>query len=80
MKSFLITVQLKSGNVLERKLETHSSLNEMKDNFDEELRKEVFSLISVNESISVPIENVDFYELKEYEELEKSEEVLSEFN
>ena len=70
MKNFLIIVQLKSGNAIKVKLETHSSLNEMKDNFDEELRKEVFSLISVNESISIPIENVDFYELKEYEEME----------
>lgn len=70
MKNFLITVQLKSGNAIKVKTETHSSLNEMKDNFDEELRKEVFSLISVNESISIPIENVDFYELKEYEEME----------
>lgn len=71
MKTFLITIQLKSGNAIKRKVETHASLNEVKDNFDEELRQEIFSLFSVNENISIPIENVDFYELKEYEELEQ---------
>ena len=70
MKNFLIIVQLKSGNEIKVKIETGASLNEMKDNFDEELRKEIFSLVSVNENISIPIENVDFYVLKEYEEME----------
>ena len=71
MKTFLITIQLKSGNVVKRKIETDASLSEIKDNFDEELRQEIFSLFSVNENISIPIENVDFYELKECEELEE---------
>ena len=71
MKIFLITIQLKSGNAIKRKLETDASLNEVKDNFDEELRQEIFSLFSVNENVSIPIENVDFYELKECEELEE---------
>ena len=71
MKNFLIKIQLKTGNTIERKIETDASLNEVKDNFDEELRKEIFSLFSVNENISIPIENIDFYELKECEELEE---------
>lgn len=68
MKPYLITIHLKSGDAIRRQIETEASLETVKENFDEELKQEIFSIYDGNESISIPIDNVSLYQLEICEE------------